>query len=243
MKNIIGTILLLCFHLTGNSQPNFSLESPELDAIYAKKANAATISGQFINFTQEDLKHYKLEFICYVPIEASQKTKFVDVKADGTFKFQLENALPYQEMYLSLDEILYTDLIVSHNLHIELDIKKLKKDTVNFWGEGIRFNGEDAKNIEMINKNILFKQQNDYKEELLKFDEKEFPNQWILKNWQTSKYFKEILWSHCKSRQVIADDTLAQILAHQPITISSASNDYYRILNFYINSQNKHKIM
>jgi thiol-disulfide isomerase/thioredoxin len=243
MKNIIITTLFLYFHLTGNSQPNFSLESPELDAIYANKANAATISGQFINFTPEDLKQYKLEFICYVPLEASLKTKFIDVNKDGTFKFQLENALPYQEMYLRLDEILYTDLLVNQNLHIELDIKKLKKDTVKFWGEGIRFIGEDAKNIEMINKNILFNQQNDYKDELLKFDEKEFPNQWILKNWQASKFYKEILWSHCKSRQVIADDTLAQILAHQPITVSDASNDYYHILNFYINSQNKHKIM
>jgi thiol-disulfide isomerase/thioredoxin len=244
MKNIIITILLLCFHQTGNSQPHFSLESPELDAIYANKANAAIISRQFINFTPEDLQQYKLEFILHVPIGEFQKIKLVDVNKDGSFKFQLENALPYQEIYLKLDEILYTDLLVSKNLHIELDIKKLKKDTVFFCGEGIRFIGEDADIIEMINKDILLKQSENIdlsSQEALEIAKS--PHYWIIQNWEKSKFFKEILWSHCKSRQVISEDTLTQILAHQPITISSESNGYYRILNFYIDSQYKRKTM
>jgi thiol-disulfide isomerase/thioredoxin len=87
--------------------------------------------------------------------------KTTNVAADGSFKLELEYPLPYQQIWFSVGEIFYAGLYANKDLHVELDIKKIKESgkELDFNGDGVRYLGTDGPLNDYMNNYVLFKRE------------------------------------------------------------------------------------
>ena len=90
-----------------------------------------------------------------------QVKKTTNVAADGSFKLELEYPLPYQQIWFSVDEVFYAGLYANKDLHVELDIKKIKESgkELDFNGDGVRYLGTDGPLNEYMNNFVLFRRE------------------------------------------------------------------------------------
>jgi|GEM_PF-6741433 len=86
-----------------------------------------------------------------------QQPLIASLDSEVAARYFLPESLPNQQIWISVGEIYYGQLIVSDGLQIRLDVSRLLKDPVNFWGEGIRFLGPDAEVSELFNRRVAFR--------------------------------------------------------------------------------------
>src|SRR5580704_7727598 len=106
-----------------------------------------SVTGKLLNLSAGELNKLTIEYTLVTPFSQSQfqQTKPVVVRLDGSFCLQLDNALPYQQMWFNINDVSYTTLYVNTDLFLELDMKKLKSSKdIEFSGEGVRYLGTDG---------------------------------------------------------------------------------------------------
>ncbi|WP_315822322.1 hypothetical protein [Paraflavitalea speifideaquila] len=75
----------------------------------------------------------------------------------GAATIVLEDNLPYQQVWLTVDSLLYTGIVVNTNLHIHIDVAITKGKEVFLAGEGVTFSGVDGALNTVLNTHILFR--------------------------------------------------------------------------------------
>lgn len=149
MKNSFCLLsLLLCFGLS--AQSTFSP--------FQKKAPSVT--GQLQGFDPEIDVDLELSFVLVVPTPEHQEENTVKPEADGSFSFQLPHPLRYQQIWFSIGDYYYGQLIVDKGLEIKADVEVLKKDPGNWLKDGIQFLGADGELTEVVNRFVQYRRDN-----------------------------------------------------------------------------------
>jgi len=79
-----------------------------------------------------------------------------EIANDGTFELQLPSKLPYQQIWFSLGEYVYSCLYANEELNLTFDLEKLKNERVYMLGEGMAFAGKDGAINRTLNAYILY---------------------------------------------------------------------------------------
>ena len=160
MKPCIIICALLISFFTGCAQPDgaIAFEDMKFDEEFAKRS-IPKVTGKLLRISPEDISKTTIGYTLVTLFGQVKKT--TDVAADGSFKLELEYPLPYQQIWFSVDEIFYAGLYANKDLHVEVDIKRIKAagKEVNFNGDGVRYLGTDGPLNEYMNNYILFKRE------------------------------------------------------------------------------------
>jgi thiol-disulfide isomerase/thioredoxin len=134
-----------------------SPEDAAFNAIYAGRA-IPVVTGRLLNLSADELSSVTVKYTLVIPFSQFQLTKMAVVRPDGSFSLQLDNALPYQQIWFDIKDLFYTALYANKDLYVELDMKKLKAaNGVEFSGEGVRYLGTDGPVNTYLNKFELYK--------------------------------------------------------------------------------------
>ena len=90
------------------------------------------------------LEQIVLKFALVRPKEPWQTNLSTEIASDGTFELQLPSKLPYQQIWFSLGEYVYSCLYANEELILTFDLDKLKNNKVYMLGEGMEFAGKDG---------------------------------------------------------------------------------------------------
>lgn len=149
MKNSLCLFsMLLCFGLSAQSP--FSLFQEITPGV----------KGQLKGFDPETDAALELSFVVVVPTPEHQQENTVKPAADGSFTFQLPHPLRYQQIWFSIGEYYYGQLIVDKGLEIVADLEALKKDPGNWLKDGIQFRGVDGELTEVVNRFVQYRRDN-----------------------------------------------------------------------------------
>lgn len=135
MKTLNFLLLLLIFTLPSIAQQTFSHWNDI----------KPTIKGQLIGYDTEEHAALEIKLVAVVPTPDGQKTYYATVEKDGSFNFQMEYPLRYQQIWFSIGDYYYGQLIVDKGLVIEADLNKLEeKNRANFQSKHVKFSGADG---------------------------------------------------------------------------------------------------
>ncbi|NRB48496.1 MAG: TlpA family protein disulfide reductase [Saprospiraceae bacterium] len=146
MKNSLCLLSILCCFTLSAQAPY----SPFQD-------KAPSVKVQLKGFDPAIDKDLELTFVLVVPTPEHQEENKAKPKADGSFTFQLPNPLRYQQIWFSIGDYYYGQLIVDQGLEVEADLELLKKDPGNWMKEGIQFRGVDGELTEVVNRFVQYR--------------------------------------------------------------------------------------
>jgi thiol-disulfide isomerase/thioredoxin len=161
MKTILFTsiFILICTILSAQA-PNgtFLLEDPAFNSYFIDSDKIPTVTGRIRNLSPDSYSKIKISYSIVTPFYDFQIKRNTNVSSDGSFFLQLDYPFPYQQIWLSIGDSLYTCLYVNTDLSIELDAASVdKKKGISFSGEGLVFKGTDGELTRLMNNHILFK--------------------------------------------------------------------------------------
>jgi thiol-disulfide isomerase/thioredoxin len=217
-------LLLVILNLPAKAQPTgnpVAIGSPGFDKYFFHHP-APVVHGRIINATEQELAAINASYILVMPTAGLQQPPVsIKIKRDGTFIFRLDYALPYQQIWLTVGNYFYTGLYANTDLVLELDLTKLKKQGVQFYGDGVKYEGTDGQLNDFMNRAIvynrpqqlslsqktnslqtnkadylksldsLFAEQKKINDDFLKLNPS--PYSWILDNELTSDYYAKVL--------------------------------------------------
>ncbi|MBX2873712.1 MAG: TlpA family protein disulfide reductase [Saprospiraceae bacterium] len=102
----------------------------------------------------------ELSFVVVVPTPEHQEENTAKPAADGSFTFQLTHPLRYQQIWFSIGDYYYGQLIVDQGLTIVADLEVLKKDPGNWLKDGVQFLGADGALTEVVNRFVQYRRDN-----------------------------------------------------------------------------------
>lgn len=157
MKNL--KVLIIALNLL-----NFSVVAQEnaipitdlkFNSEYTSRSNPV-INGKIVNASEQELQNIALQFTLVLPKDPIQTKLTAEITNDGIFQLVLPSKLPYQQIWFSLGDYVYTSLYANEELNLEFDLQKLKKQNVYMLGDGISFSGKDGEINKTLNEYILF---------------------------------------------------------------------------------------
>ncbi len=158
MKASITIWFLLTTIGAGLSQPVgvVAIEDPQFDAQFAQRT-IPQITGKLLHISPQEIRETTITYTLVTL--AGQQKKIAHLAADGSFQLELDYPLPYQQIWVHFGELFYTGLYANKQLHVELDVPKLKAagKELAFKADGVRYLGEDGPLNEYMNESILFK--------------------------------------------------------------------------------------
>jgi thiol-disulfide isomerase/thioredoxin len=238
------------------------LADPEFNAIYNTR-KAPVVSGKIINASKEELGQLSVTYSVVTPFAESQVKGSTAIKDDGSFSFALDYPFPYQEIWFSLGDYVYSGIYANEGLEIEMDLAKLKKNNVYMDGDGVRFLGKDGEFNHWVNRFRLhrkderdgmlrvvdpysFKGDNYLKKldsiyNAVETIENDFlktnpsAHQWYAAGQRMSKYYSNVL--HYARTKHEAPEQWEEIKKYSPKVVSNESNDFTMGLFFYTISE------
>ena len=266
MKTLLNLFLVFTICFTLHGQDYLSLESPKMNERYNDETFFPKVLGQLLNYSPE--KHADLIIKYVIATPNDQVTKVADVGSDGSYKLVLESGLPYQQIWLSIGDYYYGQLLANEKLVVSADLDQLSKQDVRFHGDGIAFLGRDGALNDFANKFITYK-----RDERLKLKKRK---QILMMNRNLSgiekkKRFDQIYeelfrierafleenpspysWLLENERmgdyyadaflshwgQEMTDSLYKEALSHQPLLMSNASYGYYSYLTTFLRIEN-----
>ena len=160
MKSYVIICALLISFFTGYTQPDgaVAFEDIKFDELFEKRT-IPQVTGKLLHISAEEISKTTIGYTLVTLFGQVKKT--TNVAADGSFKLELEYPLPYQQIWFSVDETFYAGLYANKDLHVELDIKKIKEGgkELNFNGDGVRYLGTDGPLNEYMNNYVLFRRE------------------------------------------------------------------------------------
>jgi thiol-disulfide isomerase/thioredoxin len=162
MKNICLISMLFIFIDIAHSQiPEnvIAIEDPAFNQYYYNKENIPKVHGKIINLNDKEIRDLKIDYTLVTPFEPFQKKKHCSLNSDGTFDLELDHAFPYQQIWLSVGDLVYTGLFANKNLQIKIDASIINstQNRTEFIGPGLQFGGEDGPLNVYANSHTLFK--------------------------------------------------------------------------------------
>jgi len=155
MKNI-ALLLLLIFSWNLQAQQYLSVESADIETRFQDHSNVPSIKGKLLHYSPFVDKDLEIEYHL-VNLEERQTKRQANIKEDGTFQLQLNSPLPYQQIWLSIGEYYWGQIIANEELLIEVDLKRLKKQQPSYHDKGVQFKGKDGELNRYSNKFIEYK--------------------------------------------------------------------------------------
>ena len=158
MKAYITVWVLLTTLSAGFAQPAgvVAIEDPQFDAHFAQRT-IPQLTGKLLHISPQQIKETTVTYTLVTLL--GQKTKAAQLAADGSFQFELDYPLPYQQIWVHFGELFYTGLYANKQLYVELDVPKLKAagKELAFQADGVRYLGEDGPLNQYMNAYILFR--------------------------------------------------------------------------------------
>ncbi|PKK37837.1 hypothetical protein BWI96_05090 [Siphonobacter sp. SORGH_AS_0500] len=157
MKNLITILFLLPF-FTGIAQSPkpIAFEDPAFNQQFAKRS-IPKVTGQLIHVSKEELQKLTIQYA--ISNLTGQKMKTARINADGRFTLELENPLPYQQVFIGIGDLFTTGIYANSDLHVTFDKSKKKLPTSSFrsFAEGITYTGTDASLNSYCLEDLFFK--------------------------------------------------------------------------------------
>lgn len=101
-----------------------------------------TIQGEFINFENGDLVDLVITATYVTP--SGQVSETIDIEGTGKFVIKGKSYKKLNQVWLTIGEIYYGEILVSKDLMLTLNYAKLSKSNVTFYGRGVQFGGSDS---------------------------------------------------------------------------------------------------
>ncbi|RYZ45428.1 MAG: hypothetical protein EOP49_25250, partial [Sphingobacteriales bacterium] len=120
--------------------PN-AIEDRRMDD-YLVNRKPATLKIRLVNATG-NTSTLKIRYTIVHPGSESQVTETTSFGVNNESTIVLQENLPYQQVWLSVDSFYYTGLLVNSALEVTIDAAKIKEE-ISMYGDGISFNGTDA---------------------------------------------------------------------------------------------------
>ncbi|MGO1245359.1 MAG: hypothetical protein ACTMH4_14865, partial [Sphingobacterium sp.] len=157
MKRVYSVLIALCLiGWSAHAQESaIAITDIKIDKTYAKRPYPV-IRGKINNATAEELEQIVLKFALVRPKEPWQTNLSTEIASDGTFELQLPSKLPYQQIWFSLGEYVYSCLYANEELILTFDLDKLKNNKVYMLGEGMEFAGKDGEINQALNAYIMY---------------------------------------------------------------------------------------
>ena len=159
MKATLLTLLFIAIAYCSIAQipiNAISIEDEAFNDYFLNKNNIPIVKGKIINLEKNNKKKFKVSYSIVTPFEQLQIKKESELNSDGSFELKIDNAFPYQQIWINIEDLFYTGVYANTDLFIELDAAILKNKTY-FNGPGIKYMGQDGLLNEYINNNRLFK--------------------------------------------------------------------------------------
>ncbi|MFD2937751.1 TlpA family protein disulfide reductase [Spirosoma flavum] len=158
MKAYSTIWFLLTTISVGLAQPAgvVAIEDPQFDAQFTQRT-IPKVTGKLLHVSPQEITGTTITYTLVTL--AGQKTKTAHLAADGSFQLELDYPLPYQQIWVHFGELFYTGLYANKQLHVELDVPKLKAagKELAFKADGVRYLGEDGALNEYMNEYMLFR--------------------------------------------------------------------------------------
>lgn len=245
------------------SQNLISLESEQLDSRFFDPKFKPTVKGKLLGYSPEKDKDILIEFSLVIPNTHNNENRIVEVDDKGHFEFSLDYAYPYQQIWVTIGNHYYGEIILNSNLEIILDLNLLrKKNRLSFWGEGIEFKGDDGLLNRYVNQFVAYQIKNDIdvgsrlytgvKEETpsemiaqIKMIEQEYIS--IMEDF-TKENGKEYMWFLKNEiiseiygelfskywRKEMEPALFQTLIQHKPVAISNSGTNYYKYFSYYL---------
>ena len=154
------TILILTaiFMIACNSDKKIAIEDAKFDKYFFKEKNIPVVKGKVLNLTDEEIENTKLEYSLVTPFAQNQFQikKSGNLNSDGTFELEIENAFPYQQIWLHVGKLFYAGIYANSDLYIELNADSLRKKRAYMNGTGVKYQGTDGEVNTLLNNHILY---------------------------------------------------------------------------------------
>jgi len=120
-----------------------AIEDPQYESLLTKR-KPPRITGKLLHASADDLKKLNIEYSLVTFNE--QEAMTAPIAGDGSFQLDIPASFPYQQVWFSLGNYFYAGIIAHTDLHIELDLQKLKAsgECVYFTGNGVQYLGTDG---------------------------------------------------------------------------------------------------
>ncbi|MBP7556134.1 MAG: TlpA family protein disulfide reductase [Chitinophagaceae bacterium] len=154
---IVLIVLLTCYCPVYTQQVSVAaLEDPSFDSDFARRP-IPLVTGQLINFSPEDVPKATISYALVTLLGQVRKT--AALAPDGSFRLELDYPLPYQQIWFSVGDFFYAGLYANKDLHVEVDIKKVKAagGKVLFNGDAVNYSGTDGVLTTYLNDYVLFR--------------------------------------------------------------------------------------
>jgi thiol-disulfide isomerase/thioredoxin len=133
------------------------IESPEMEG-YLKRKQPAILTIKVFN---KPASAGPIG-VGYILAELGTQTRTkrqTAIDKDGTLQIVLEENLPYRQVSLWVDSLLYTIVVVNTQLVIEIDMALTKGKRVSYGGAGVSYSGEDGALNRVLVEKILYRKE------------------------------------------------------------------------------------
>ncbi|GAC1564360.1 MAG: hypothetical protein NVS3B13_40640 [Mucilaginibacter sp.] len=258
-----------CSYLRAQNLPPVAIEDKKMDA-YLTGRKPATLAIQIKNLP-DSVKKVNIKYTLAQFAGGFQATKYTETDAVGSSKIILDQALPYQQVWLSVGDYLYAGIYVNTGLTVTIDAHKVPKDGAYMIAAGVNYSGYDGELNTVMNKKILFRKKerdglfNDLRTlcgsrkkytvdsftfktdsifKLLKDLDSEFIAEFPNYGWAISnETLSDFYENICVAywNGTMPDQVFNEINAHQPFFTSNGSVAYYKYLGIYNVSKKRFK--
>ena len=152
------TLLFFVFAAVTSAQAPPDAIAPEDSAFntFVSRRKLPVIYGKISHADAADIKKLSITYSIVTPLADLQSKRVAAIQQDGSFVLKLDNALAYQQVWLSVGELFYAGLYVNTDLQVQLDMKQIKAaKEVNFNGPGVEYKGSDGPLTAYMNNYIL----------------------------------------------------------------------------------------
>ncbi|ALL08587.1 hypothetical protein AQ505_25850 [Pedobacter sp. PACM 27299] len=254
-----------CSTLAAQNSAPITLEDKKMDAqLLHRKPALLTIQ---VNNLPDSIKKVPIAYTLVQLGAAFQVNKFTETDAKGLSKITLDQNLPYQQIWLTVGNYLYTGIYVNTGLTVTIDLHKTSKKDVFMIADGVEYSGNDGKLNAVMNKNALFKRkekellQNTFRnvrDSRKKYTEAIFLSKIDSIQQQLTQIDQEFLTEFSDYSWAVKNETLSEfygnlcvsywndnmpeklfkkVTAHQPYFTSNDGALYYRYLKTYTESR------
>lgn len=125
-------------------------------SVYASTSEF-NVEGKIINFENGDLVDLVITATHVTP--SGQVSETIEIDINGKFNIKGKSYKKLNQIWLSIGEIYYGEILMSKDLSLTLDYAILSKSNVSFYGTGLQFGGSDSEATILTNKWINFKRE------------------------------------------------------------------------------------
>lgn len=135
-----------------------SIEDQNFGLYFLDSKNIPIVKGKLLNYNLYNPDSINISYSVVTPFQTLfHISKTANLQKDGSFELDLDYAFPYQQIWLSIGNIFYAEILAHSDLYIELDAEKLQNKETSFIGDGVKYLGSDGELNTYKNNHTIFK--------------------------------------------------------------------------------------